>query len=1101
VRCGDATCARSVSECPPFSNCNAGDFFCGDGTCAVSEADCNPLPFCPPASPYMCFDSTCRASPEDCPPPPTCPASRRFLCPNGGSCVIERTQCVSSVDAVCDDNAPVRCANGECKRKASECVNIMDSACPFGRSVCPDGSCRISEEDCAPAVCPFYYPFKCATGQCVTSAEECTKPLPCPDNAQYTQCYDGTCVDDVKKCTITYSNGNCDPFTYRCDDGLCVKSLSQCPANLVSNSVCSTPGATFQCADGKCVKDSYHCSTVKLCGSGTLEADKIRCLDGTCAPSDSLCSVKTDICRTGYSMCRSGVDSGRCLPTGTCRSISSGCPAGLTRCENGECLASPSDCSSLQTSPCAGSPSSVKCWDGSCSAVAASCPASNGCDHTTPFRCSLNSKLPGTCVKDSSECGTTPVGACAVKCLDGSCATSAENCLLPNRCSLSSPIRCMDGTCAAFGKCNAVVACPPDAPFKCADGSCQGAKNLCKYLIPCPASKPYRCTDLSCVVTSSECLNRCPPASPVKCPDGNCVSFVGDCINPMNIVDGSNGGCQDSKVRCFDGTCKANTQSCSIDPASSIDPCKSALKVMCPSGYCRSTLQECVANGEGLIRACPSDRPKRCSDGSCLKTSQTCGAPISCSRTVDTRCADGVCREVCPDYNGCNVNEIACQDFRCLPFTVSTEQTVTCAEDTTHTCPTKELPFRCPDNSCVVDAALCPPSARGETFMPQEAYISCFKESVVEAMGNNGKFIGRLSIPPNAVETAAGAPCDSGKISLVPVPDSVAIRFTTPVDVSRYNDGSVTDKPGADVYTLSLSFFQTALSAVVEVGSAAKFTVPIRLELATDMIQKSFEMVQADALEIAKGKRALLQSDDSLWMIDDDEKCLAVANLEACLKDVYECTWKCVSSGPIDYVGDGIYGGLISSSGMYAVIYKPKVHPKQPEPLTLWQQYWWQLLVAIGCGVLLCVIVGYVLMRFARYRRKWREVKKNLAEKGPGHDEIVVYQGADINIFGTMPTKEEVELQQNPLVTAAVGAGRRSPLEAVDLTEDQKRELAEKKNRVAQLMQENNKAKKDNQIGELKESELTEVTLRKAAKSVTEFPSRVAATPHRNLNR
>jgi len=80
------------------------------------------------------------------------------------------------------------------------------------------------------------------------------------------------------------------------------------------------------------------------------------------------------------------------------------------------------------------------------------------------------------------------------------------------------------------------TACPSATPIKCPDGSCKTTASQClttSTAKACPAATPIKCADGTCKLTAAECTTtttaQCPVDSPVQCPDGTCKATATEC--------------------------------------------------------------------------------------------------------------------------------------------------------------------------------------------------------------------------------------------------------------------------------------------------------------------------------------------------------------------------------------------------------------------------------------------------------------------------------------------------------------------------------------------------------------------------------------------
>ena len=108
----------------------------------------------------------------------------------------------------------------------------------FGKYLCDDGSCRVSPFACPELQCPFSIPYRCTNGLCVHYSWECPEAIgTVSTNSSEIQCNDQSVVSNSEDCPLSYY---CPAPYHRCQNGLCVLSLSLCPLTVTSLSVSLT---------------------------------------------------------------------------------------------------------------------------------------------------------------------------------------------------------------------------------------------------------------------------------------------------------------------------------------------------------------------------------------------------------------------------------------------------------------------------------------------------------------------------------------------------------------------------------------------------------------------------------------------------------------------------------------------------------------------------------------------------------------------------------------------------------------------------------------------------------------------------------------------
>ena len=325
VACADGRCLANYSlcsECPEgFEKCSS-----DSKTCVKTgqTQTCPNFNGCPVGSPFKCADGSCVKSFKDlhsCKPHLTClDEPDKYQCADG-NCEMSQDNC--KVLWPCSDNQ-VRCADLSCAASLSSCP--QKAICPPTSSFrCRSGKCVDSIEECNEAVCAGVL---CYNGQCVNSSAYCvsaaqrkgsfksrrvlvetadttnvtTNGNGCPISSPYL-CGDGTCQSTKAECSIV--PGCFDLLKpYRCWDGSCVDSNSSCPAaetcelgSRCEDGICRTScpdfdgcplSAPYQCANGECATNSNGC----------LKSGKVQCSDHSVTSSASLCTRALNTLRT-----------------------------------------------------------------------------------------------------------------------------------------------------------------------------------------------------------------------------------------------------------------------------------------------------------------------------------------------------------------------------------------------------------------------------------------------------------------------------------------------------------------------------------------------------------------------------------------------------------------------------------------------------------------------------------------------------------------------------------------------------------------------------------------------------------------------------------
>lgn len=390
---------------------------------------------CPASAPFKCeTDGVCVPHESLCLLDNNCPANRPRRCLDGtcveaGSAADDPSVCSDLVD--CPADVPVRCADGSCQASAAACHTA--SNCPITKPQrCNDGSCAATIYDCPLTLaCPDeHHPYPCRGGSCAASPEDCPKAkateLVCP--CDQVQCLDLTCVDDYSQCecpceypylctetrTCVQESlfckdtsiprpsvvperfggfgavrmvrvDECPANHFRCFDGQCVKTLTQCPD--VPCSAFETANGdklTYKCPDGSCARTREQCPPIPACdrhdpfehtGEGR---DSKRCPDGTCIASCDECAAVEE-CSFGRTRCPDGRCYRECPPF-------HGCPVDKPfECPNGNCVAAEVQC----YQGCG--PKEHKCYDGDeCQPFSTDCRYPPSDHRAVPFSGNLN---------------------------------------------------------------------------------------------------------------------------------------------------------------------------------------------------------------------------------------------------------------------------------------------------------------------------------------------------------------------------------------------------------------------------------------------------------------------------------------------------------------------------------------------------------------------------------------------------------------------------------------------------------------------------------------------------------------------------------------
>ncbi|GAB5372013.1 hypothetical protein AAMO2058_001629400 [Amorphochlora amoebiformis] len=726
------SCARSYARCPNITRgiCATGLKKCIDGSCVASIEDCPTPVTCPIQGQVRCYGGACRNSSSECPQLYECDEislTSTVRCQDGSSCRAESSECPSSTTC---PSTFVRCVDGSCAASVSACsdktavstsdvgssvdtstgsglnyTNYAYDSCPSFKVLCSDGSCAANIAFCpVHSTCPPSKPVRCSDGTCQEVISGCGEPQFCPKDELL--CPDGTCITSSQTCptSITCTSD----FPIRCPDRSCAARETDCQ----SLPACDL-GET-QCPDGTCRGSLSQCSSQSTC------PDKypIKCPDGSCRASIDICiSPSRLLCRNNDVKC----PDGSCAPSFLlCPTIIT-CPSTYSRCLDGTCrltcdeLSSDNDPNICQTNQLQCPQSGIGI---SCREELYDCPTGIVCPISAPVRC-----MDGRCKESIDQCALPPTtySTTEIACPDGSFASSSA-CGTGITCRGEARYSCWDNTCRRDPKdCPTTPDCAPGLHL-CSDGSCNTSPDLCRPLFSCTNSAPVRCADSSqkCQISSSSCnevLVDTPTFSPTASPTSMCT--IGT-------------------VNCRDGFCAPESSCQSLSC-----PTTSSLNFLCDQGTCASGISTCpVENG------CQYDNPYKCPDGSCAKTqtdcpmvTETCDLGFSgsasaqvctggsCTRGQDPSvtnarpCADGSCLAVlivnstidysnCPGFevdnypqgnpSGCSSSETRCNDGSC-----ASSGGCTASSGDVNYCPTN-APYVCQGGLCRRSQQYCP---------------------------------------------------------------------------------------------------------------------------------------------------------------------------------------------------------------------------------------------------------------------------------------------------------------------------------------------------------------------------------------------------------
>lgn len=417
-----------------------------------------------------------------------------------------------------------------------------------------------------------------------------------------------------------------------------------------------------------------------------------------CLESVSSCEV-TNYCENTESLCWGNRDfMPRCT---SALSPTSQCPCVTTRCSTGQCYESSASCSASLICPS----SFIACPDYHCVSSRDQCSQIVACPPSTVLCGDLK-----RCGLSQEECEFVTTRTCPrhtpLLCADGiACATAYEECPFTPSCP-DGKVRCENGVCRdSVDECVIHTPCPLDRPLRCPDGSCSSASDVtCGSVVTCPREHILT-TDGRCVskighgpamiTTAGKC-----PDSMVTCPDKTCALSYQLC--PAQTL------CPFGMVLCEDGSCRANQAFC---PAHK-DTCPPPL-ILCPNKECVHRPEDCVPD---VI--CPEDRPVLCKETICMASMRLCLQLLSAEALhygfSDTKVQLLQRGEYTDDTKGIIVDLGILVDQQPCPWAYPyycrlSARCVAHFEDCSHPppCPSS-LPYRCFDGRCAAGVTDCP---------------------------------------------------------------------------------------------------------------------------------------------------------------------------------------------------------------------------------------------------------------------------------------------------------------------------------------------------------------------------------------------------------
>ena len=254
--------------------------------------------------------------------------------------------------------------------------------------------CVKSSDECVERVTTKCNQFRCFDGTCVSSMELCPTYSFCGEGN--VKCWNGACVATIEECRSSILDDCPKDFNYRCPDGSCRTSLSDCSTITVCPS-----HLPIKCFDNSCRASLAECPKYQTCG-----ANRIYCPDGTCALSFDECNTIVTCSDSKPFLCYDN----------SCKKQITDCPE-PTKCSKNEIL----------------------CPNGACVSYRQNCKLFEPCETSSPVRCENN-----ICTNDFSRCPQSsnkcPTGY--VQCTNGDCKTSEYLCD-EFECPKNKPILCI----------------------------------------------------------------------------------------------------------------------------------------------------------------------------------------------------------------------------------------------------------------------------------------------------------------------------------------------------------------------------------------------------------------------------------------------------------------------------------------------------------------------------------------------------------------------------------------------------------------------------------------------------------------------------------
>ena len=252
----------------------------------------------------------------------------------------------------------------------------------------------------------------------------------------------------------------------------------------------------------------------------------------------------------------------------------------------------------------------IQCQDDSCRKTVDDCPTLSYCPLNKPFYCVY----------------------------DNQCKISKYDCSEKKNDCMNGSHNCPDGSCS-LGPCGTLKTCTEMFPIKCIDGSCRQSPEDCLFY-ECQKENQIVCHFLSaCITKQSLCssVKSCPFDLPIKCPDDTCVENVKNCENVSIIIYPSNENCLNisNMFKCPGGLCVKSKIECPNYLDNYINDClevDSNLPIPCSDGECVAKILDCKSlvpcqNFQCLDRSCVLS-PDECKEKYNVSSNCSQGRPL-----------------------------------------------------------------------------------------------------------------------------------------------------------------------------------------------------------------------------------------------------------------------------------------------------------------------------------------------------------------------------------------------------------------------------------------------------------------------------------------